>query len=77
MFFRFLEALQAGSVPFLLSNGWELPFSEVIDWKKSVIWGDERLLFQVRYQMFLPWFSLPAASSVNYKCRRAVVRYSV
>lgn len=45
--YRFLEALQAGSVPFLLSNGWELPFSEVIDWKKSVIWGDERLLLQV------------------------------
>ncbi|XP_033727829.1 LOW QUALITY PROTEIN: exostosin-1a-like [Pecten maximus] len=45
--YRFLEALQAGSIPFLLSNGWELPFSEVIDWKKAVIWGDERLLLQV------------------------------
>ncbi|XP_076083727.1 exostosin-1b-like [Mytilus galloprovincialis] len=45
--FRFLEALQAGCIPVLLSNGWELPFSEVIDWSKAAVWGDERLLFQV------------------------------
>lgn len=45
--FRFLEVLQAACVPVLLSNGWELPFSEVIDWNKAAIWGDERLLFQV------------------------------
>jgi len=31
----------------LLSNNWALPFDEVIDWKKAVIWADERLLFQV------------------------------
>lgn len=45
--FRFLEALQAGCVPVLLSNGWELPFSEVIDWNKAAVWADERLLLQV------------------------------
>ncbi|XP_061785764.1 exostosin-1 isoform X2 [Nerophis lumbriciformis] len=45
--FRFLEALQAACVPVILSNGWELPFSEVIDWKKAAIVGDERLLLQV------------------------------
>jgi hypothetical protein len=45
--YRFLEALQAGCIPVLLSNGWELPFSEVIDWKKAALWADERLLFQV------------------------------
>jgi glucuronyl/N-acetylglucosaminyl transferase EXT1 len=45
--FRFLEALQAGCVPVLLSNGWALPFAQVVDWNKAVIWADERLLLQV------------------------------
>ncbi|KAH9489394.1 Exostosin-1 [Bulinus truncatus] len=45
--FRFLESLQATCIPVLLSNGYELPFSEVIDWNKVVVWGDERLLLQV------------------------------
>uniref|UniRef100_A0A8C3XN30 Exostosin GT47 domain-containing protein n=1 Tax=Chelydra serpentina TaxID=8475 RepID=A0A8C3XN30_CHESE len=42
--FRFLEA---ACIPVLLSNGWELPFSDAIDWSKSAIVGDERLLLQV------------------------------
>ncbi|CAM9642054.1 exostosin-1a-like [Lampetra fluviatilis] len=45
--FRFLEALQAACVPVLLSNGWALPFSEVIDWNKAAVIGDERLLLQI------------------------------
>ncbi|XP_029589580.1 exostosin-1 isoform X1 [Salmo trutta] len=45
--FRFLEALQAACIPVLLSNGWELPFSEIIDWSKAAVIGDERLLLQV------------------------------
>lgn len=45
--FRFLEALQAGCIPVLLSNGWALPFAQVVDWKKAAIWADERLLLQV------------------------------
>ncbi|GFT41158.1 hypothetical protein TNCV_5034391 [Trichonephila clavipes] len=44
--FRFLEALQAGCVPVLLSNGWELPFSDVLLWDKATVWADERLLLQ-------------------------------
>ncbi|KAK0066105.1 exostosin-1, partial [Biomphalaria pfeifferi] len=43
----FLESLQATCIPVLLSNGYELPFSEVIDWNKLVVWADERLLLQV------------------------------
>lgn len=35
-------------MPVMLSNGWELPFSEVIDWKQAAVIGDERLLLQVR-----------------------------
>uniref|UniRef100_A0A4W3JG31 N-acetylglucosaminyl-proteoglycan 4-beta-glucuronosyltransferase n=1 Tax=Callorhinchus milii TaxID=7868 RepID=A0A4W3JG31_CALMI len=45
--FRFLEALQAACIPALLSNGWELTFSEIIDWSKAAIIGDERLLLQI------------------------------
>ncbi|KAL1465226.1 hypothetical protein WDU94_004813 [Cyamophila willieti] len=45
--FRFLEALQAGCIPVILSNGWVLPFDQVIDWSKAVVWADERLLLQV------------------------------
>lgn len=45
--FRFLEALKAGCIPVLLSNGWALPFAQVIDWRQAVIWADERLLLQV------------------------------
>ncbi|GAA6066930.1 exostosin-1, partial [Tachysurus ichikawai] len=37
----------AACIPVLLSNGWELPFSEVIDWSKAAIVGDERLLLQI------------------------------
>jgi len=31
----------------MLSNGWELPFSEIIDWNTAAVIGDERLLLQV------------------------------
>jgi len=44
---RFLESLQSACIPVLLSNDWVLPFSEVIDWNKAALWGDERLLLQV------------------------------
>jgi glucuronyl/N-acetylglucosaminyl transferase EXT1 len=44
--FRFIEALKAGCIPVLLSNGWVLPFSEVIDWPAATIAVDERSLLQ-------------------------------
>uniref|UniRef100_A0A3B5KF65 Exostosin glycosyltransferase 1 n=1 Tax=Takifugu rubripes TaxID=31033 RepID=A0A3B5KF65_TAKRU len=38
---------QAACVPVMLSNGWELPFSEIIDWNTAAVIGDERLLLQI------------------------------
>ena len=45
--FRFLETLQAGCLPVILSNGWQLPFDEVIDWSSASFSMDERQLLQV------------------------------
>lgn len=45
--FRFLESLQAGCVPVLLANGWELPFGEALRWEAAALRADERLLLQV------------------------------
>lgn len=45
--FRFLESLQFGCIPVSLSNGYVLPFSDVIDWKITSLNVDERNLFQV------------------------------
>uniref|UniRef100_A0A8C4TI21 Exostosin glycosyltransferase 1b n=1 Tax=Erpetoichthys calabaricus TaxID=27687 RepID=A0A8C4TI21_ERPCA len=42
-----LPCLAAACVPVMLSNGWELPFSEVIDWNTAAVIGDERLLLQI------------------------------
>ncbi len=42
--------VQAACIPVLLSNGWELPFSDVIQWNQAVIEGDERLLLQVTHR---------------------------
>ncbi|XP_045915069.1 exostosin-1b [Micropterus dolomieu] len=38
---------RAACVPVMLSNGWELPFSEIIDWNTAAVIGDERLLLQI------------------------------
>lgn len=52
-FCRFLEALQAGCIPVLLSNAWVLPFESKIDWKQAAIWADERLLLQVSWSIYI------------------------
>ncbi|TNN23274.1 Exostosin-1b [Liparis tanakae] len=51
----------------MLSNGWELPFSEIIDWNTAAVIGDERLLLQILQDRVLQhssrssvmWNSLP------------------
>lgn len=48
------SSAQAACVPVMLSNGWELPFSEVINWNQAAVIGDERLLLQVRKGLW-PW----------------------
>lgn len=45
--YRFLEALKVGCIPVLASDGWILPFSEIIDWKKALVWTKENELMQV------------------------------
>jgi len=44
---RFLETLKNGCIPVVLSNGWILPFSEVIDWSAAAVIWDERALLQM------------------------------
>jgi len=45
--FRFIETLQQACVPVLLADDWVLPFSEVIDWERSTISWEEKLLLEL------------------------------
>lgn len=45
--YRLVEAIEYGCIPILLSNGYALPFSQIIDWSKFAIIIDERLILQI------------------------------
>ena len=64
--FRFLESLQAGCIPVVMSDGWELPFSSVIDWSRAVICINERSLLQV--PSILRSFSYEKILSMRQQC---------
>lgn len=40
--------VQAGCLPVILSNGWQLPLAELVDWRRAVVIVDERQLLQVQ-----------------------------
>jgi glucuronyl/N-acetylglucosaminyl transferase EXT1 len=48
--YRFLEGLEIGCVSVMLSNGWILPYIEVLNWHLAVIWFDEELITQVLFK---------------------------
>ena len=58
--------LQAGCVPLVLSNGWKLPFHEVIDWSQAAIDADERLLLQVRSTLHFHSCNFGSKDSAEY-----------
>ncbi|RNA10560.1 exostosin-1 [Brachionus plicatilis] len=45
--YRFLEVLKVGCIAVLLTDNWILPLSELIDWKKAVVFLKEKDLMQV------------------------------
>lgn len=45
--YRFIEALQFGCIPVILSNGWVKPHENLIDWDQACIQFDERLTLLV------------------------------
>lgn len=60
----------------LLSNGWELPFSDVIQWNQAVIEGDERLLLQVTLSMMvLRYLWTPTDQSISSTSVGSMVIY--
>ena len=42
--YRLAEVMSAGAIPVVISDGWELPFSEIVDWKTiSIQVGEEEV----------------------------------
>ena len=66
--YRFLETLSAGTIPVILSDGWTLPFHEVIDYSKFAI-----VLREKQWDQILPKIrAIPAAQvcAMRHEVRR-------
>jgi len=57
--FRWIEALLNGSIPIMISDGYVLPFSETVDWRRFVIEFPERDI--ARLDAFVRSISLDVA----------------
>ncbi len=42
--------MRFGCIPVVFSNNWEMPFSDIIDWKKCVVNFDERNINGVNFR---------------------------
>ena len=71
--FRFLESMFAACIPVSMSNGYVLPFEEVIDWNRAAVDVDERRLLEV----YCPATCLPPLLLLHVRPFIVVMCYGV
>lgn len=71
--FRFLESLEVGCIPVILSDDWVKPFHEVIDWHQIVVDGSERNLLLLPERLHR--FSSESIKNMREKSKSAYKKY--